>query len=89
MVRWLITWDATGKSFLASGSFLWPLCRVDPDVNRHERRWLRIHNVRGQRDKDLGWLMVGLETMKGALGATTFFVCRVLPSGSLHGDGGW
>ena len=32
--------------------------------------------------------MVGLETMKGALGATTLFVHRVLLSGSLHGDGG-
>ena len=31
--------------------------------------------------------MVGLETIKGALGATTLFVCPVLPSGSLHGDG--
>ena len=32
--------------------------------------------------------MVGLETMKGELGATTLFVRRPLLSGSLHGDGG-
>ena len=32
--------------------------------------------------------MVGLETMKGVLGATTLFVRRVLLSGSLHGDCG-
>ena len=79
---------ATGESCLASGSFLRPLCRVDPDVNRDERRWVRIHDVRGQRDTDLGLSIVGLETMKGALGATTLFFRRVLPSGSLHGDGG-
>ena len=47
MVHWLITWDATGESCLASGSFLRPLCRVDPDVNRHEGRCVRIQDVRG------------------------------------------
>ena len=100
MVRWLMTWLESSlyssvvyrlgrhrRVVLASGSFLWPLCRMDPDVNRHERRWMGVHAVCGQRNTDLGYSMVGLETMKGALGATTLFVRRVLLSGSLHDDG--
>ena len=75
IVRWLMTWLEPSR-YGSVVDNLRPLCRVDPDVNRHEQRWVRIHDVRGQRDTDLGWSMVGLETMKGALGATTLFVRR-------------
>ena len=39
---------------LTSGSFPLPLCRVDANVNRQDRRWVGIHDVRGQRNTDLG-----------------------------------
>ena len=59
---------------LASGSFLRSLGRLDPDVSCHERRWMGVHVIWELWNTGLELSMVGLETMKGALGATTLFV---------------
>ena len=52
---WFCDWSPGKRPAcrLASGSFLRPLCRVDPDMNRHEQRSGVGIQPEGPRDEDL------------------------------------